>query len=144
MPPELTAAFSRAGYKSPADSSGLLLWRGFLAWQRSLSAALLPHGLTQPLFSILAVTGWLTREGGAVSQQRIADFSGMERMHISGLVRKLETMGLLARVPSQRDRRAMAVSLTQEGRETLASALGTTADHDAAFFAENPELDPRG
>ncbi|SIN79133.1 MarR family winged helix-turn-helix transcriptional regulator [Vannielia litorea] len=141
MPLTLTETLSRAG--NPTESDGFRLWHRFLGWQRSLSASLLALGLTQPLFSVLAVIGWLTREGGAVTQQRIANVSGMDRMHISGLVRKLEAMGLVTRTPSQRDRRAVAVSLTPEGRDTLARAIPAAADHDAAFFASAPERSAR-
>jgi len=143
MAKSLSDAFKDTGEAGPVGTPGFRLWRGFLVWQRSLSAALLPLGLTQPLFSILAVTGWLTRAGGAVSQQRIADVAGMDRMHISKTVRRLAEIGLVTRGASKRDRRAVAIRLTEEGRELLARALRVAADHHAAFFAETPGLAPR-
>ena len=79
-------------------SPGFRLWTSSLAWQRRLNAALTQFDLTQPQFSTLAVVGWLPRSGEGVSQREIADFSRMERMHVSKTVRALERVMHLVRV----------------------------------------------
>lgn len=82
-------------FAGPNDSPGFRLWRDFLDWQRQLNARLKPLGLTQPQFAILAVSGWLTREGEPITQHGIASFTGMDRMHISQIISRLEKDGLI-------------------------------------------------
>ncbi|MGD8860068.1 MAG: MarR family transcriptional regulator [Myxococcales bacterium] len=127
--------------EDPARSPGLQLWREFLSWQRSLNSLLAPLGLTQPQFSILVSLGWLVayppQEDGAaaeVTQQRVADFTGMDRMLVSQIVRRLESDGLVRRRSSQRDGRARRLTLTKKGERRLARALPIVEEHDLQFF----------
>lgn len=126
----------------PSQSPGLQLWRQFLAWQRSVNALLQPLGITQPQFSILASVAWLASHRaeaeprGEVSQQAVADFTGMDRMLVSQIVRRLEAAGLVRRRPSAHDGRAFALSPTAKGSRCLTRALPLVEDHDVAFFAK--------
>ena len=123
-------------FGSPDSSPGFQFWKQFLVWQRALNARLAPHGITQPQFSILAVTGWLTREGRPVSQQQIADLAGMDRMHVSHLVRRLVDQGQLQRQRTASDHRTWMISLTEHGRACLAITLPIVETFDAAFFEQ--------
>ncbi|RKF19372.1 MarR family transcriptional regulator [Altericroceibacterium spongiae] len=122
-------------YDGPQSSPGFVLWHGFMRWQRHLNALLKPFGLTQPQFAVLATCGWLTRGGQEVTQQAMADFLDMDRMHISQIASRLERDGLLCRSPSVEDMRAKLVSLTPAGREKLAEVMPVAEAFDESFFA---------
>ncbi|NBF05696.1 MarR family transcriptional regulator [Pseudomonas sp. Fl5BN2] len=123
-----------SGYAGPSDSPGFRFWRDFLDWQRQLNARLKPLGLTQPQFAILAVCGWLTREGEPITQSGIANFTGMDRMHISQIVARLERDGLLAKRTDPNDQRANLLSLSEGGQQQLRLAMPIVEAFDAEFF----------
>jgi DNA-binding MarR family transcriptional regulator len=121
-------------YAGPNDSPGFRLWRDFLDWQRRLNARLRHLDLTQPQFAILAVCAWLTRTGDPVTQQDIADFTGMDRMHISQIIARLERDELLEKRKSPDDRRTNRVSLSSRGHEQLLVAMPIVEAFDKEFF----------
>ncbi|MBS1183506.1 MAG: transcriptional regulator [Proteobacteria bacterium] len=122
-------------HAGPQDSPGFVLWRDFMRWQRQLNAQLKPLRLTQPQFAVLAVCGWLTRDGRDVTQQELVDFLDMDRMHISQIATRLEQDGLIRRRATARDRRAKLVSLTAAGQAILERAMPVVEAFDRAFFA---------
>lgn len=128
------ANWNDSAYSGPSGSPGFRLWREFLGWQRQLNARLKPLGLTQPQFAILAVCGWLTREGELVTQHGIASFTGMDRMHISQIVSRLERDGLLEKRTNPEDQRANLVSLSSEGHHQLRIAMPIVEAFDREFF----------
>src|SRR5271165_28666 len=56
----------------PGQTFGYRLWTVTHAWQRRLEGALAPLGLTHMQFVLLAKTAWLTHQGEAPTQTRIA------------------------------------------------------------------------
>ena len=58
----------------------------------------------------------------------LADYLGLDKSSISGLVDRAERRGLLARRPDQEDGRASRVLLTAAGRDLARSAAGQVAD----------------
>ncbi|MBW3503822.1 MULTISPECIES: MarR family winged helix-turn-helix transcriptional regulator [unclassified Pseudomonas] len=126
--------WSGSVFAGPNDSPGFRLWRDFLDWQRQLNARLKPLGLTQPQFAILAVSGWLTREGEPITQHGIASFTGMDRMHISQIISRLEKDGLIEKQTNPHDQRANLVSLSEEGHRRLRVAIPVVEAFDSEFF----------
>ncbi|MQU55722.1 MarR family winged helix-turn-helix transcriptional regulator [Pseudomonas sp. FSL R10-1339] len=126
--------WSGSAFAGPSDSPGFRLWRDFLDWQRQLNVRLKPLGLTQPQFAILAVSGWLTREGEQVTQHGIASFTGMDRMHISQIISRLGKDGLIEKQVNPQDHRANLVSLNEEGHRRLRAALPIVEGFDKEFF----------
>lgn len=124
-----------SAHEEPRSSPGFVLWRDFMRWQRQLNALLKPLGLTQPQFAVLAVCGWMTRDGQDVTQQAMVDFLDMDRMHVSQIASRLEADGLIRRDPSADDLRAKLISLTPAGREKLLRAMPVVEDFDRSFFA---------
>lgn len=124
-------------FAGPNDSPGFRLWRDFLDWQRQLNARLKPLGLTQPQFAILAVSGWLTREGEPITQHGIASFTGMDRMHISQIISRLEKDGLIEKQTNPHDQRANLVSLSEEGHRRLRVAIPVVEAFDSEFFLKS-------
>jgi MarR family transcriptional regulator, lower aerobic nicotinate degradation pathway regulator len=52
----------------------------------------------------------------------LARLLGLDKSSVSGLVDRAERRGLVARIPSTEDRRAILVGLTDEGRSLVSSA----------------------
>lgn len=125
---------SASQFEGPRASPGFRLWHQSMKWQKQLNAVLKPYGLTQPRFSILAAIGWLTRDCHSVTQQDVADFTSMDRMHISQIVRALDRNGFLERVSSSRDGRAVELSLSEFGARKLGTCLPIVEKQDAHFF----------
>ena len=96
-----------------------------------------PLGLTQPQFAILAVCGWLTRDGEQITQNGIAHFTGMDRMHISQIVSRLEKDGLLEKRIDPQDQRANLLSLSEQGRVQLRIAMPVVEAFDKGFFLQS-------
>jgi DNA-binding MarR family transcriptional regulator len=63
------------------------------------------------------------------TMNELARFLGLDKSSVTGLVDRAERRGLVVRVPSTTDRRAVLVSLTDEGRSFVSQAA-------AAFEAD--------
>jgi len=122
-------------FPEPRESPGFLLWRNFMRWQRELNNRLRPLGLTQPQFAILAVCGWLTRNAQEVTQQEVADFLELDRMHISQILTRLEQNGLIERLATTTDLRTKQIRLTTVGDGLLVRAMPIVEEFDRTFFA---------
>jgi DNA-binding MarR family transcriptional regulator len=106
----------------PPPSVGFLIWQLSARWQLELDHALAPLGLTAAQYAVLASLHALTRAGQTPSQRELADFTGLDRIHVSKLVRALEQTGLVARQQHPSDTRAVAVSITDAGRQAVTAA----------------------
>jgi len=107
-----------------------------MRWQRELNGLLKPYGLTQPQFAVLACCAWMTREADAVSQTKLVETLGLDKMHVSQVVGRLEDAGLLLRQGSGEDRRVKQLSVSEKAQELLAKCFPIVEGHDADFFAE--------
>ncbi|MDR6292413.1 MULTISPECIES: MarR family winged helix-turn-helix transcriptional regulator [Inquilinus] len=121
-------------HAGPEDSPGFLLWQASTAWRRAVEAALAPLDLTHPQFVVLAVTGWLTRDGAAVAQVEIARFIRLDANTVSQVLKGLERRGLVSRRPGT-DERAKSPAPTEAGADLLRQAVPAVEAADAAFFA---------
>jgi DNA-binding MarR family transcriptional regulator len=70
----------------------------------------------------------------------LARFLGLDKSSVTGLVDRAERRGLVARVPSTTDRRAVLVSLTDDGRSLVTQA---SACFEADVSALLSHLPPR-
>jgi len=122
-------------FSGPLESPGFVLWRDFMRWQRQLNAVLKPHGLTQPQFAVLACCAWMTRDARAVTQSRLVETLGLDKMHVSQVVGRLEDVGHLLRQGSEKDLRVKELSVSRQGQRLLAKCFPLVEAHDAAFFA---------
>jgi DNA-binding MarR family transcriptional regulator len=106
----------------PPPSVGFLVWQLSTRWQLELDHALAPLGLTAAQYAVLASLHALATSGHTPRQRELADFSGLDRIHVSKLVRALERAGMVARQQHPSDTRAVAVSITGVGRQTVTAA----------------------
>lgn len=77
-----------------------------------------PRGLSWGGFRVLFVL-WLA---GPLEAKRVAQLSGMSRAAVSALVKTLERDDLVSRRPSDHDRRAVLLALTERGHASIVDA----------------------
>jgi DNA-binding MarR family transcriptional regulator len=106
----------------PPPSTGFLVWHLSMRWRAGLDRQLAPHGLTSAQYAVLASLYALSQDGTQPSQRELADFSSLEPMFVSKLVRALERAGLVERTPNPADTRAVLLGVTDEGARTLQAA----------------------
>ncbi|MFG1943975.1 MarR family winged helix-turn-helix transcriptional regulator [Nonomuraea sp. NPDC048826] len=99
-----------------------MIWHLTMKWRAALDRELAPLGITSAQYSVLASLYGLTRGGGRPSQRELADFSGLEAMYVSKLVRALERAGLVERAPNPADTRAVRLQVTEQGAQVVAAA----------------------
>lgn len=116
------------------DSPGFLLWRVTLRWQRSITAALAPLGLTHVQFVLLAAVWWLTSEGRHPSQRELASLAGTDVMMTSQVLRVLEERELLVRAIDPADARKRLLDITEAGRQLAEESITVVEAADLEFF----------
>jgi DNA-binding MarR family transcriptional regulator len=131
--------FASASWES---SPGFLLWHATLRWQRNITAALQPLGLTHVQFVLLAGAWWLGRSGEPPSQRELADHAGTDVMMTSQVVRTLEGKGLIHRTADPQDSRVKRLHVTEDGRSVALRAIEEVEAADRDYFREaaHPDL----
>ena len=113
------------------DVLGYLLKHAHLALEQRTDAALADVGLTARDLGVLRVIAG----GEARSQQEVATVLGVDRTSMVALLDALERRGIVARRPSERDRRRNAVELTQDGWSLFQRAEQRSTEAEQAFTA---------
>ena len=122
----------------PNDSPGFLLWHATLRWQRGITAALEPLGLTHVQFVLLACTWWLNRGGGRPTQAEVAAQAGTDVKMTSSVLRALEAKGLIERAVDAHDARARRLRVTRRGAALAPRAIAVVEAVDRSFFEVAP------
>ena len=122
-------------FKSAEDSPGFLLWQLTNQWQQQQRSALRPLDLTHAQFVALAGILWLNNhfENGA-SQVQVAEFTGIDKMMMSDLVKTLILKKLINREKHKEDKRAYCLNLTSKGHGVILKAIPIVEGIDARFF----------
>ena len=124
--------------EGPAASPGFLLWHVTLRWQREITTALQPLGLTHVQFVLLACAWWLQHHDGATPNQlELARQAGTDIKMTSQVVRRLEANGLLTRDVDATDARARRLRVTRKGASLARRAIAAVEDADARFFGDD-------
>jgi hypothetical protein len=101
----------RSPVREPYEVLGYLLKHAHLALEGRTDAALAPFGITsRDLGALRVIAG-----GGARSQQDVAGILGVDRTSMVALLDALEETGIVARRPSEQDRRRNVIELTRAG-----------------------------
>jgi DNA-binding MarR family transcriptional regulator len=127
------------GPLDPEESPGFLLWHVTLRWQRAVTAALAPLGLTHVQFVLLASSWWLNVHGEEPNQLSVARQAGTDVKMTSEVLRKLEAKGLIVRTVDAADTRARRIHVTERGGDLARAAVTAVEGADAAFFAAVPD-----
>jgi DNA-binding MarR family transcriptional regulator len=125
----------------PNESPGFLLWHATLRWQRGITEALSPLGLTHVQFVLLACAWWLNEHGDPPNQVAVAAQAGTDVKMTSQVLRTLERKGLIDREVDAADTRARRVRVNKRGTALAPRAIAAVEEVDARFFADIPEKD---
>ena len=123
----------------PEESPGFVLWHVTLRWQRAITAALAPLGLTHVQFVLLASAWWLNARGDEPNQLSLARQAGTDVKMTSEVLRKLEAKDLIVRTVDAADTRARRITVTGRGGELARAAVTVVEDADASFFGALPD-----
>ena len=94
----------------------------------------------QPLTASEGMVMRYMQEHPRAAPNQVAAAVGLQRSNLSTLLRALEAKGLIERTTSQRDRRSVAIQLTERGRRNYLVARGEWA----AAVSRAAENDARG
>ena len=113
------------------DVLGYLLKHAHRALEQQTEAALAGTGLTVRDLGVLRVIAG----GEAESQQEVAAVLGIDPTTMVALLDALEHQGIVARRPSERDRRRNIVELTGHGQDVFRQAEDRYAEAEKTFTA---------
>lgn len=105
-------------------------------WRKMARRVAAQHGVSEAASAPLI---WIERLGENVRQNTLADAVGIEGASLVRLLDELQTSGLITRVPDPTDRRANAISLTDNGRSVVKEVNAALLDLRIATFAD---IDP--
>jgi DNA-binding MarR family transcriptional regulator len=108
---------------------GYLLKHAYLALEQRTQAALAGMGMTVRDLGVLRVIAG----GEAQSQQEVAAVLGVDRTSMVARIDALERRGIVARRPSEQDRRRNIVELTDQGWDVFRRAEDRYAEAERAF-----------
>lgn len=113
---------------NPPPSIGFLVWHLSMKWRTALDRELAPLGLTSAQYALLASLYALHRGGSRPSQRELAAFSSLDTMYVSKLIRVLERGGLVERMANPADSRAVLLTVTDTGEQTVKAARAAVVD----------------
>ena len=117
----------RSTNRKKAGIGLLMLWLSDDITQ-TVNRSLAEYGVSEKKFDVLMLFGLAQRgflEIDVLTPSYIADYFGVTRSSVTGLLDWLENRELLARQASAEDRRSLTLELTQTGHELLNQALPT-------------------
>ena len=83
--------------------------------QKKANQLLLPYDLNQQQFSIL----FEIKKAGRVNQKTMVNRLSLEKAHVSKIIKKLNSMGLIEISVSDADKRSSWVSVTEKGSDIV-------------------------
>ncbi|MBB5872208.1 DNA-binding MarR family transcriptional regulator [Allocatelliglobosispora scoriae] len=116
------------------ESPGFLLWRVTLRWQRRMTAALAPLGLTHAQFVQLMAVWWLTSEGRQPSERELASLAGGDVAAVGQVLLSLEKRDLLAGTIGEFDPARRLLDITETGRTLAEESMAVVEAADREFF----------
>lgn len=103
---------------------GFLVYDAQRAISKSLEAALKPYGITPGQWNLINQLD----QAGELSQKQLAERTRKEQATITRYLDTLERKGLVVRKQHKSDRRAHAISITDQARDLVASVQPITVD----------------
>lgn len=99
-----------------------------MRWRAAMDRALAPLGLTHAQYSVLAPLYGMSADGARPSQRELADFTGLDAVYISKLVRALEREGFVTRSAKPDDPRAVQLALTERGTAAVREGINVVTE----------------
>ncbi|MED4057742.1 MarR family transcriptional regulator [Niallia taxi] len=122
-------------FKSEKESPGFLLWRVTQAWQRQITKELSSFELTHVQFVLLAACDYMCSQEQTVTQKKLADYTELNVMMISEVVRTLESKDFLERSKNPLDKREILLTTTDKGSQLIKRVIPVVEGIDKRFFA---------
>jgi DNA-binding MarR family transcriptional regulator len=104
------------------STPGYLVWRLATQWRTAVDRELAPLGLTHAQYVFLASLKQLSASGPP-TQRELCDHTGLDAVYVSKLARRLEAQGFISRADDAVDARAVRLSLTGRGMESIEPAI---------------------
>ena len=121
-------------FSKPEESTGFLLWQLTNFWQREIKKALEKYQLTHAQFVLLAGIHWLSADQQRVTQILLSNYTKIDPMTTSTVLRTLQKKGLIKRDEHETDTRAKTVRLTDTGIKMVKQAIKAVEQFDKRFF----------
>lgn len=112
------------------DHVGYNLKRAYMVFQPAAQTALLKYGLRVPSFTALSV---IIKNPG-IAPSELAEILKMERSNIVVVIDELETLELVSRTQSKKDRRRIALSATIRGSELQNNAQASIRESESQIL----------
>lgn len=109
---------------------GSLVWRLALKWRTEVDRVVAPFGLTHAQYSALASLYSMYSRGLAPTQRELAQYTGLQQIFLSKLLKALAAEGFVARRQDELDARANRLALTDTGMKALNQAMPAVAALD--------------
>ncbi len=116
------------------EGMGFLLWQATSVWQRELRRVLEPHDLTHSQCVLMTGIDSLSSGKEPVTQVLLSNYTKIDPMTTSTVLRTLQKKGLVSRKDSAKDTRSKTIILTTKGKTSIAKALKTVEEFDEEFF----------
>ncbi len=113
-----------------------LLFQLVLDGEKRVAALLHAHGLTTPQFYVLKT---LIEHEGQIPIGQIAQLHSLTNATMTGLVSRLEAVGLVRREQNAADRRSVTVILTADGHQRFADVQNDLTGQLKGLLALLPE-----
>lgn len=105
-------------------TTGALLWRLTMKWRAAVERTVTPLGLTHAQYTLLGSLYAHTRNHEhPPSQRELAEFTGLDPVYVSKLIRALEQAGFVDRTTHPADPRAVEVRITEQGIDVIRRAV---------------------
>jgi DNA-binding MarR family transcriptional regulator len=114
---------------------GFTLWQVSNLWQRELRKKLFPLDLTHAQYLLLqSVCKLSTDKDLEITQIRLAQDTGSDKMMVSKVLRTLEGKKLLKRADLKTDNRAKKITVTSKGKDLYEKAKALVEEFEKEFF----------
>lgn len=121
--------------KTATTTLGFSLWQVSNLWQRELRKKLYPLDLTHAQYLLLQSACILSEDKeNEITQIRLAQDTGSDKMMVSKVLRTLEGKKLLRRADLKTDNRAKKITVTARGREMYEQAKELVTAFESEFF----------
>jgi MarR family transcriptional regulator, organic hydroperoxide resistance regulator len=114
---------------------GHLVWRLSMRFRNAVDVAVSPFGLTHAQYVVLASLRSITFTGRTPTQRELADYTALDPIYISKLVRMLQRSGLVARTADKKDTRAVRLGITDKGQHLADQAIPVVHNLTSQFMA---------
>lgn len=114
---------------------GFSMWKLSNLWQRQLNLVLTKYNLTHAQFAVLDAVYFLSFNSKQLTQSKICQFAGTDKMMTSKIISSLEEKKFAKRVENKEDLRSNSIGITEKGKSICEKAKKDIQNFEAKFFS---------